>query len=136
MISTSGRAALTRRPSSSNEAVSQSRVGELNLSQSRAISGPWLAAKAPTSSAMLGLLQRVQTRQQIRLAHAADTEIEAQQIGVRVAHQYGHIIREDRGADFGPKRIAVENWAAILPPRRHVVGIPAQIEHHSAEPVI
>src|SRR5712691_10818219 len=95
----SGLHARSRRPISSNPAASLSRWPRGIVSQSRAMIGPWLAAKTPTRLAMGAFflfLERVQARDEFVLRHAADLEIEAQQIGIDQRRERADVVCEQR----------------------------------------
>src|SRR6185503_12603959 len=87
ITSTSGLVSISRLPVRSKPSVTAARVGGVSVSHSRAIIGPWLAAKIPTSLAMArrlfpGVRQLVQPRDELRILHADNRVVEAQQIGV------------------------------------------------------
>src|ERR1700688_4701973 len=94
----SGRQARSRRPISSNAAVNLARWSRGIVSQSRAMIGPWLAAKIPTSLAMAdlrrrgGAVHRVQSRHELVLRHAADLKIKTQQVGIDQRRQCGDVV--------------------------------------------
>src|SRR6185437_6817808 len=85
-----------------------------SLSQSRAISGAWLAAKAPTSSAMGGLLlHRVELGDESLVIHAGRAKIKSQQISVDEGRQRGDVVGADRSENLGPERIARQHLFAV-----------------------
>src|SRR6476661_6203937 len=101
--SKSGRDALSRRPISSNPAASLLRWPAGMVSQSRAMIGPWLAAKTPTRSAMGALfpfVDGVQARDELGFRHAADLEVEPQQIGVHERRDRADVVFQQRLADL------------------------------------
>src|SRR5882757_3046595 len=121
---TSGRHARRRRPISSKPALSLSRWSAAILSQSRAMIGPWLAAKTPTRLAMgvallacfplvAGLfllgLQRMQARNELGFRHAADLEVEAQQIGIDQRRDRADVVREQRFAQLRLDVVAIDH---------------------------
>src|SRR5437667_5560716 len=90
MISTSGFAAVSRRPSSWYAALMRAFCSGGTACHSRTMSGPWLAANAPTRLAM------VQPPDELIVFHAGGEEVIAQQIGVRLLRQKRHVVLGDR----------------------------------------
>src|SRR5262245_52726583 len=110
--SRSGRQARSRRPSSSRAAVSRARWSPAIVSQSRAMIGPWLAAKAPTRLAMgtaLGFVERIEPRDELLLRHAADLEVEAQQVGIDQRNEGSDVVLEHRFAHLRLELVAIED---------------------------
>src|SRR5262245_18048862 len=101
--------------------------------------GPWLAAKTPTRSAMGALfpfLLRVQARDELGLRHAADLEVEAQQIGVDQRRDFADVVLEQGLADVRLDLVAADHarhGGAIFSRQLRVV---VQIEEQLAHPVI
>src|SRR5260221_6332911 len=100
--STSGRAALMRRPSSLKDLVRDRWFSGLTSFHPRMISGAWLEAKTPTSSAMAGPRRHVRScvphlAQKLRLGHARHDEVEAQQVGIDARREERHVVPFDRG---------------------------------------
>src|SRR3954471_6386978 len=137
--SRSGRQALSRRPISSNPAASLLRWPVGIVSQSRAMIGPWLAAKTPTRSAMGGLfplLEGVQARHEFGLRHAADLEVESQQIGVDARRDRTDVVFEQRLADFRFDFITVDDGGHVGAELRGQLPIVLEIEKQLAKPVV
>src|SRR5262249_59638054 len=108
----------------SKAALSWSRCAPGIVSQSRAMIGPWLAAKTPTRLAMgvrllfarrrrLPVLERVQAGDELRLRHAADLEIEAQQVGVDQRRDDADVVHQQRLADVGLDLVAVDDGGHV-----------------------
>src|SRR5438067_13591439 len=115
MISTSGFAAVSRRPSSWYAALMRAFCSGGTACHSRTMSGPWLAAKAPTRLAM------VQAPDELVVLHAGGEEVVAQQIWIGTRREKRRIVLSDRllhafieritrkylvalGAEFGGER--------------------------------
>src|SRR5262249_56241457 len=116
--SRSGRHALSRRPISSKAAASRSRWSRGMVSQSRAMIGPWLAANTPTRSAIdlpFPGLERVQPCDELAFRHAADLEVEAQEVGVDQRRDLAYVVFDQRLADLRLDPPALHP-AAHLPP--------------------
>src|SRR5262249_13647428 len=136
--SRSGRHALSRRPISSKAAASRSRWSRGMVSQSRAMIGPWLAAKTPTRSAIdlpFPGLERVQPRDELAFRHAADLEVEAQEVGVDQRRDLAHVVLEQRLADVGVDLVALEHGGHIGDKRRRPLRIVLQVEEQLAPPI-
>src|SRR5262249_57150654 len=134
--SRSGRHALSRRPISSKAAASRSRWSRGMVSQSRAMIGPWLAANTPTRSAIdlpFPGLERVQPRDELTFRHAADLEVEAQEVGIDQRRDLAHVVLERGLADVGIDLVALEHGghigAILRRPLRIVLPIEEQLAH-------
>src|SRR6202034_526026 len=104
MMSTSGLAALKRRPTSSKPDVMRPRTSADRLSHSRAIIGAWLAAKMPTSSAIVGrsvCRKGVQPLDEVFVLDAEDCVVEAQQIRIGVRRDGGEVVGQHGVAQLG-----------------------------------
>src|SRR5213075_2339641 len=97
-------------------------------SHSRMMSGPWLAANAPTRLA-------IQSPDELIILHAGGEEVIAQEIGVRALGEERHIDPRDRVLDGRLERIT----------RQHLVALGAelgrkrrrlQVEEELGEPVV
>src|SRR5262249_41681033 len=111
------------------------------VSQSRAMIGPWLAANTPTSSAMCHLLgrlclQRIEPRYELALGHAADLEVEAQQIGVDQRRKRSDVVDEQRPSHVGLDRVAVDHAGHVGTIIRRQLGVLVQVEEQLAHPVV
>src|SRR5207244_8462344 len=98
-------------------------------SHSRTISGPWLAAKAPTSLAM------VETPDELVVLHANGEEVVAQQIGIGTRGEERRIVLSDGLLHPLIDRITRQHLIAIgaeLARQRRRLQIAEQL----AEPVI
>src|SRR5579872_4201329 len=97
---TSGFAAVRRRPTSRKSAVMISRLASGSLSQSRAMSGAWLAARAPTNSAISRLLLRARLHcmkrgEEFLVAHPGEAEVVAQEISVETRREEGDVVSQE-----------------------------------------
>src|SRR5687768_8499279 len=108
-MSTSGRAASMRRPSSRKAAVSRVFSGSGTRAQSRTSSGPWLAAKQPTSSAI------AQPPHELLVLHADAEAVEAQEVGVGALRQERHVVLFQRFPGGVIDAIPGEDPVAALP---------------------
>src|SRR5216684_2937864 len=108
------------------------------VSQSRAMIGPWLAANAPTRLAMGTLLglERVQPGDELGLRHAADLEIEAQQVGVDQRRDRADVVVLQRRAELRLDLVAVEHGRHVGAVFRRELRVVLQIEEQLAHPVI
>src|SRR3974390_150475 len=114
------------------------------VSQSRAMIGPWLAAKAPTSLAMGGLLhgmsaRRVhgaQLRYELRLRHSAHLKIKAQEIGVDERRKAGDIVVKQRLANVRLDLVAVDDRAHVGAIFAGEPRIMMQVEEQLAYPIV
>src|SRR5207249_344891 len=98
-------------------------------SHSRMMSGPWLAANAPTSLAM------VQTPDEFVVLHASGEEVVAQEIRIGARREERHVVLGDGALHALIKRIAREDFFA----RRAEFGRGRrrlQVEEELGEPVI
>src|SRR6185436_5519550 len=96
---------------------------------SRTISGPWLAANAPTRLAI------VQLADELVILHAGGEEVVAQQIGIGARGQERHVVRGDRLLHALIERIARQHPVALgteLGAQRWRL----QIEEQLAEPIV
>src|SRR5436190_13870710 len=138
--SRSGRHAFRRRPISSKPAASLSRWSRGMVSQSRAMIGPWLAAKTPTSSAMGHLLflglQRVQAGDELGLRHAADLEVEAQEIGVDQRRDRADVVVEQRLAQFRLDLVAADYSGHVDAILRRQLRVVLEVEEQLAHPIV
>src|SRR4029077_11266170 len=96
-MSTSGFAALMRRPTSVIDRVRLSWFAGLTSFQPRTMSGAWLEANTPTRLAMAGprgILGAgvAHSGEEFGLGHAGDDEIEAQQVGVHARRQKNDVV--------------------------------------------
>src|SRR5665213_3136905 len=110
-----------------------------NLSHSRTITGPWLAAKTPTSSAMrrpagIGVLASY-LPQELRFGHADVTEVEPQQIGVGQPGQCGDVASPHRSLDLRLQAIAVHDALGIGGETPADLGL-LHLEEEAAQPVV
>src|SRR5947208_11251024 len=129
MISTSGFAAVSRRPSSWYAALMRAFCSGGTACHSRTMSGPWLAANAPTRLAM------VQAPDELVVLHAGGEKVVAQQIGVRPLRQKRHVMFGDRLLRALIQRIAREHLVA-LGAEFGGEGGRLQIEKKLREPVV
>src|SRR6476646_636560 len=137
--SKSGRDALSRRPISSNPAASLLRWPAGIVSQTRAMIGPWLAAKTPTRSAMGALfafLEGVQARDELGFRHAADLEVEPQEIGVDERRERGDVVFQQRLADVRPDFVAADDGGHVGTIFRCQLAVVLQVEEQFAHPVV
>src|SRR6185295_17199212 len=137
--STSGRQALSRRPISSKPAASLLRWPVGIVSQSRAMIGPWLAAKTPTRSAMgslFRLLEGMQACHELGLWHSADLEVESQQIGVDARRDRTDVVFEQGFADFRFDFITADDGGHVGAELRGQLLIVLEIEKQLAQPVV
>src|SRR5438067_10217656 len=119
---------MTRRPSSRKPAVMRLFCSVGTLSHSRTMSGPWLAAKAPTRLA-------IQPPHELVVLHADGEEVVAQKVGVRALGEEGRVVLGDRLLHALVERIAREHGVAIgaeLGGERRLL----QIEEELREPVV
>src|SRR5262245_31214346 len=101
--------------------------------------GPWLAAKTPTRSAMGTLfpfLQRMQARDELGLRHAADLEVEAQQIGVNQRRDLADIVLEQCLADVRLDLVAANDARHVGAIFSRQLRVVMQVEEQLAHPVI
>src|ERR1051326_2495724 len=103
---TSARAAMTRRPSSRKPAVMRVFCSAGTLSHSRTMSGPWLAAKAPTSSA-------IEPPHELVVLHADGEEVVAQKVRIGARGEERRVMLGDRSLYALLQRIAREHGVAI-----------------------
>src|SRR6266571_4181720 len=139
--STSGRAALMRRPSSVSARLRSCWSAGLTSFQPRMISGAWLEANTPASLAMArprrgGGPGGSHFSQEFRFGHSGNHEVEAQKVGVDPRGEERDVVALDRGAHFGLQGIAVENLlpagAVFLAERSGTL----KIEEELAQPVV
>src|SRR5271165_3058354 len=141
---TSGRHARSRNPISSKAAASLSRWSRGIVSQSRAIIGPWLAAKAPTSLAMgapphcmsARRAHRAQLCYEFGLRHSTYLKIEAQEIGIDERRKTGDVIVKQRLANVRLDLVAVDDSrhvGAILAGEHRIM---VQVKEQLAYPVV
>src|SRR5438874_11787523 len=107
MISTSGCAAMSRRPSSRYAALMRLCCSAGTRCHSRTMSGPWLAAKAPTRLAM------VQAPDELVVLHPGGEEVVAQQIRIGARGEERHIVLGDRLLHALIQRIARQHLVAL-----------------------
>src|SRR5919198_6660703 len=74
---------------------------------SRMISGPWLAANAPTRSAML------QAPDELVVLHAGGEEVIAQEIRIGARREERHVVLGDRALHALIERVAREHLFAL-----------------------
>src|SRR4051812_3201697 len=125
---TSTFAATMRRPSSRKPSLMRLFCSGGTLSHSRTMSGPWLAAKAPTRLA-------IQPPDEFIVLHAHGEEVVAQQIGVGALGEKRRIVLRDRLLHALIERIAREHGGLVgtelgLQCRR------LQVEEELREPVV
>src|SRR6266699_4983316 len=139
--STSGRAALMRRPSSVSARLRSCWSAGLTSFHPRMISGAWLEANTPTSLAMARPRRRGRSGgphilEEIRIGHSGDYEIETQKIRVDPRREEGHVVALDRGTHLGLQGIAIEDLlpvgAVLVAERRGAL----KIEEELAQPVV
>src|SRR5262245_3323541 len=106
-MSTSGRASLSRRPSSSKAFLTLDFSPGGSASHSRTSSGPWLAAKAPAKLAM------AQAPHEFLVLHAGGEEVVAQQVGVRALREERHVVLGQRLAHFRADSVAIQHLVAF-----------------------
>src|SRR5438477_5080915 len=129
MISTSGFAAVSRRPSSWYAALMRVFCSGGTACHSRTMSGPWLAAKAPTRLAM------VQAPDELVVLHAGGEEVVAQQIWIGALGEKRHVVLGDRALHMLIQRVAREHLVA-LGAEFGGEGGRLQIEEKLREPVV
>src|SRR5215475_4653447 len=98
-MSTSGFAAIRRRPSSLYAPAMRVFCSAGTRSHSRMMSGPWLAANAPTRLA-------IQPPDEFVVFHPGGEEVVAQQVRIGALGEERHIGPGDRILDRGIERIA------------------------------
>src|SRR5579864_1765709 len=140
-ISTSGRAALMRRPISVMERVRLSWLAGLTSFQPRMMSGAWLEANTPTSLAMAGPRCGHRTRffhlaEEFRLGHADDDEVEPEQVGIHPRREKRHVVALDGSAHLRLEGIAVEDRLAVGPVFRAERRGTLQVEEKLAQPIV
>src|SRR5882672_6392796 len=113
-MSTSGLAALMRRPTSVIDRVRLSWFAGLTSFQPRTMSGAWLEANTPTSLAMAGPRGALgagvaHLGVEFALGDAGGDEIEAQEIGVHGRRKKNDGVALHRGAQLGFQGIAVQD---------------------------
>src|SRR2546428_9617505 len=138
---TSGRAALMRRPSSVSARVRSRWLAGLTSFQPRMMSGAWLDAYTPTSSAMArsrrgGGPGGPHFSQEFRFGHAGDHEVETQKVGVDARSEERDVVALDGGAHFGLQGIAVEDLPPVSPVFLAERSGTLKIEEELAQPVI
>src|SRR5271154_4407570 len=114
------------------------------VSQSRAISGPWQAAKTPTSLAIgdllhfrrCGSIERMQFRDEFSLRHASDLKIKPQQICIDAWREYADVVFKQRFAHFGPDLIAIDDGRSIGAIIRGKISVVLQVKEHFAQPIV
>src|SRR5438477_8254544 len=107
MISTSGFAAVSRRPSSWYAALMRVFCSGGTACHSRTMSGPWLAAKAPTRLAM------VEAPDELVVLHAGGEEVVAQEIRIGARREKRHVVLGERLLHALLQRIAREHLVAL-----------------------
>src|SRR5437660_5602837 len=98
-------------------------------SHSRMMSGPWLAANAPTRLAM------VQAPDELVVLHARGEEVVAQEIRIGARREKRHVVLGDRAPHALIERIAPEDLVA----RRAELGRRRwrlQVEEQLGEPIV
>src|SRR5687767_1746498 len=118
-----------RRPSSRKAAVSRVFSCSGIFAQSRTRSGPWLAAKQPTSSAI------AQPSHELLVLHADAVAVKAQQVGIGALREKRHVVLFQRLLGGVIYRVTLEDLFAMLPVlrcHRRVLQIVEQLR----EPVI
>src|SRR5438128_11887896 len=120
---------MSRRPSSRYAALMRLFCSAGTRCHSRTMSGPWLAAKAPTRLAM------VQAPDELVVLHAGGEEVVAQEIRVGARREKRHIVLGERALHALVKRIAREHLVALGAELRDGGGR-LQIEEELAEPVV
>src|SRR5687767_470075 len=98
-----------RRPSSRKAAVSRVFSASGTRAQSRTRSGPWLAAKQPTSSAM------AQPLHELLVLHANAEAVEAQEVGIDALREERHVVLFQRLLRGVIDAIPGEDLVAALP---------------------
>src|SRR5437764_5497025 len=96
---------------------------------SRMISGPWLAANAPTKLAM------VQAPDEFVVLHAGGEEIVAQQIRIGTRREERHVVLGDRALHALIERVAREDPLALRAELRRRRGR-LQVEEKLAQPIV
>src|SRR5436189_3624921 len=107
MISTSGFAVVSWRPSSWYAALMRAFCSGGTACHSRTMSGPWLAANAPTRLAM------VEPPDELVVLHAGGEEVIAQEIWIRARREERHIVLGDRALHALVERIAGQHLVAF-----------------------
>src|SRR6266508_2289282 len=105
------------------------------------MSGAWLDANTPTSSAMARSRRRCgpggpHPFQELRFRHAGNHEVEAQKIGVDARSEECDVVALDGGAHFGLQGIAVEDLPPIGPVFFAERSGTLEIEEELAQPVV
>src|SRR6184192_719663 len=98
---------MSRRPSSRYAALMRLCCSAGTRSHSRTMSGPWLAAKAPTRLAM------VQPPDELVVLHADGEEVVAQEIGIGTRREKRRIVLSDRLLHAFIERIAGEHLVSL-----------------------
>src|SRR5579859_2937665 len=108
---------------------------------SRMMSGPWLAAKAPTRLA-IGIAARTLARRTLSeppdefiVLHAGGEEVVAQEIRVGARGEEGHVVLGDRLLDALLQRVPGENGLPIRAKLGRSRGR-LQVEEELREPVV
>src|SRR5437763_1789183 len=128
-MSASGVAALSRRPSSRYAALMRRCCSAGTRCHSRMMSGPWLAANAPTRLAM------IEAPDEFVVLHAGGEEVIAQEIRIGARREERHVVLGDRPLHALIERVARQHFfplAAELRRRRRRL----QIEEQLAQPVV
>jgi len=78
----------------------------------------------------------VQPRDELAFRHAADLEVEAQEVGVDQRRDLAHVVLEQRLADVGVDLVALEHGGHIGAILRRQLRIVLQVEEQLAHPII
>src|SRR5882672_467642 len=140
-MSTSGFAALMRRPTSVIDRVRLSWFAGLTSFQPRTMSGAWLEANTPTSLAMAGPRGVLgagvaHLGEEFALGHAGDDEIEAQEIGVHARREKNDVVALHRLAHLGFQGIAVQDLFPVGAVFRAEGRGALEIEEKLAQPIV